>query len=187
MDLSPSMPAAVSGEPPPVQSNCRDPAAARASAAAPPSVAGEETRVASPSEAEGGADELGVLTFPAGLPGFPDARAFRLRQLPGAAGFSLLESLEPDGPRFVVLDIAEPETVFGPAATAEAAAAFGIEVGDLLLLAIVTLTNGPAGRRAHVNLRAPVAVDRVGRTARQLVLADPGLPLRHPLEPRAAA
>ncbi|MCL6609402.1 MAG: flagellar assembly protein FliW, partial [Geminicoccaceae bacterium] len=127
------------------------------------------------------------LTLPAGLPGFPDARAFRLRRLPGAAGFALLEAEEPYGPRFVVLEVGEPEAVFGSAATAEAAQALGIARADLLLLAIVTLSDGPGGRRAFVNLRAPVAVDRVGRTARQLVLADPRLPLRHPLEPRAAA
>lgn len=151
-----------------------------------PSVTGAPETGAEP-RGELAAGEFGPLSLPAGLPGFPEARAFRLRRLPGAGDFAMLESLEPEGPRFVVLEVAEPEAVFGPAATAEAAAALGIETPDLLLLAIVTLADGPAGRRAHVNLRAPVAVDRVGRTARQLVLADPRLPLRHPLEPRAAA
>ncbi len=131
-------------------------------------------------------EDLGPLLVPAGLPGFPEARSFRLRRLPGATGFAMLECLEPGGPRFVVLEVSDPEVVFGPPAVAEAAAALDVAASDLLLLAIVTLSDGPAGRRAHVNLRAPVAVDRVRRLARQLVLADPGLPLRHPLEPRAA-
>mgnify|MGYP001026415981 CR=1 FL=1 len=131
-------------------------------------------------------DAFGPLTFPAGLPGFPQARVFRLLPLPGAAGFALLEAEVPEGPRFVVLEVAEPEVVFGPAATAEAAQALGIGRADLRLFAIVTLADGPGGRRAFANLRAPVAVDRVGRTARQIVLADPRLPLRHPLESRTA-
>jgi flagellar assembly factor FliW len=80
-----------------------------------------------------------------------------------------------------------PEIVFGPSAAAEATAALGIRRTDLVLFAIVTLSEGPSGRRAFVNLRAPVAVDRVGRRARQLVLADARLPLRHPLERRAVA
>lgn len=140
---------------------------------------------APPAPAAG--EDFGPLVLPAGLPGFPDARAFRLRRLAGAGEFALLEAEEPDGPRFVVLPVAEPEAVFGPAGTAEAAAALGVDPANLLLLVIVTLAAGPAGRAAFVNLRAPVAVDVAGRTARQLVLADPGLPLRQPLEPRVAA
>jgi len=183
MDLSPSMPGATAGEPPPIRPETAGPAA---SPSPPPPTAGEPADAA-PAVAAGNPEAFGPLTLPAGLPGFPDARAFRLRRLPGAAGFALLEAEEPGGPRFVVLEVGEPEAVFGPAATAEAAQALGIGRADLLLLAIVTLSDGPGGRRAFVNLRAPVAVDRVGRTARQLVLADPRLPLRHPLEPRAAA
>jgi flagellar assembly factor FliW len=170
MDLSPSIPGAATAVPP----NRPEP----------------DTVASEPAPPAGTADEpeaFGPLTFPTGLPGFPDARAFRLRPLPGAAGFALLEAEEPDGPRFVVLEVAEPEIVFGPSAAAEATAALGIRRTDLVLFAIVTLSEGPSGRRAFVNLRAPVAVDRVGRRARQLVLADARLPLRHPLERRAVA
>jgi|DewCreStandDraft_4_1066084.scaffolds.fasta_scaffold00080_8 flagellar assembly factor FliW len=184
MDLSPSNPLASPDEPPAVGSQ---PARSSADRAGPPR---EPAATPGPSVAaapESGPDELGPLVLPAGLPGFPDARSFRLRRLPGATGFAILECLEPEGPRFVVLEVSEPELVFGPPAVAEAATALGIAASDLLMFAIVTLTDGPAGRRAHVNLRAPVVVDRVGLLARQLVLADPGLPLRHPLEPRAAA
>lgn len=184
MDLSPSNPPASADAPPAIGSR---PARAPADRAGSPP---EPAEAAAASVAGGPTNdpaELGPLLLPAGLPGFPEARAFRLRRLPGATGFAMLECLEPGGPCFFVLEVREPELVFGPPAVAEAAAALGVAASDLLLLAIVTLADGPAGRRAHVNLRAPVAVDRVGLLARQLVLADPGLPLRHPLEPRAAA
>lgn len=169
MDLSPSIPAGTA-------------AAAAASRPAPPPADDAE---ASPAAAAPPA-AFGPLVLPAGLPGFPEARAFALKPLPGAGDFALLESLEAGGPRFVVLQVGEPAAIFGPAAMAEAAAALGVAGGDLMFLAIVTLSDGPAGRRAHVNLRAPVVLDRVGRSGRQIVLADPSLPLRHPLE-RAAA
>ncbi len=143
--------------------------------------------VADPSATANDADEpVGRLLFPAGLPGFPDARRFQLRPL-GAGEFALLESEERDGPRFVVLPVADPAAVFGPAGVAEAASAAGVAEVDLAFLAIVTLASGAVGRAAFVNLRAPIVVDTIGRTARQIVLADPRLPLRHPLELRAAA
>lgn len=184
MDLSPSNPPVSADEPPVLGSQFPRPSADRAEPPPEPTAAAGPSLAAAP---ESEPDELGPLILPAGLPGFPEARSFRLRRLSGAAGFAMFECLEPDGPRFVVLEVSDPELVFGPPAVAEAATALGVAASELLMFAIVTLSDGPAGRRAHVNLRAPVVVDRVGLLARQLVLADPGLPLRHPLEPRAAA
>lgn len=140
-----------------------------------------------PAPAPAAAAEPGPLLLPAGLPGFPELRAMRLERLPGAGDFALLEAAEADGPRFVVLPVAEPAATLGSAAVEEAGAALGAAAGDLLFLLIVTLAGGGAGREAFVNLRAPVVVDARSRAARQLVLADPRLPLRQPLEVRRAA
>lgn len=141
--------------------------------------------IAEPSPRRPAGEDLGPLLLPQGLPGFPELRACRLSRLAGA--FALLEAEEPAGPRFVVMPVGEPRAVLGAAAVEEAAAALGTGEGDLLFLLIVTLAGGPAGREAFVNLRAPLVVDAARRIARQLVLADPRLPLRQPLEARRAA
>lgn len=130
-------------------------------------------------------EDLGPLLLPAGLPGFPELRACRLSRLAGA--FALLEAEEPAGPRFVVMPVGEPRAVLGTAAVEEAGTTLGAAEADLLFLLIVTLAGGPAGREAFVNLRAPLVVDSGRRIARQLVLADPRLPLRQPLEAHRAA
>jgi flagellar assembly factor FliW len=140
-----------------------------------------------PSPAPPVGEDLGPLLLPAGLPGFPELRTCRLGRLAGAGAFALLEAEAPAGPRFVVMPVGEPGAVLGAAAVAEAAAALGTAEADLLFLLIVTLAGTPGGREAFVNLRAPLVVDTARRTARQLVLADPRLPLRQPLEARRAA
>ncbi len=149
--------------------------------------AGQPGRAPTPEPSPGapGGEDLGPLLLPAGLPGFPELRACRLSRLAGA--FALLEAEEPAGPRFVVMPVGEPRAVLGTAAVEEAGAALGTGEADLLFLLIVTLAGGPGGREAFVNLRAPLVVDAVRRTARQLVLADPRLPLRQPLEAHRAA
>ncbi|MCX8099976.1 MAG: flagellar assembly protein FliW [Geminicoccaceae bacterium] len=130
----------------------------------------------------------GPLGFPAGLPGFSEFRSFRLEPLGPAAGdFLLLACEEEQGPRFIVLPVREPAALFGDALVAEAAALAGVEPDELCFLLLVTLVPGPGGREAFVNLRAPLLVDLRHRLARQLVLADARLPLRHRLERRAAA
>lgn len=155
--------------------------------AGPAVLAGQPARTPNPEPSPGapGGEDLGPLLLPAGLPGFPELRMCRLRRLAGA--FALLEAEEPAGPRFVVMPVGEPRAVLGRAAVEEAAAALDTAEADLLFLLIVTLAGGPAGRQAFVNLRAPLVVDAARRTARQLVLADPRLPLRQPLEVRRAA
>ncbi|MCX7628942.1 MAG: flagellar assembly protein FliW [Geminicoccaceae bacterium] len=131
--------------------------------------------------------ECGPILFPSGLFGFPGLRGCRLEPLGAAAGsFLLLRAEEPDGPRFVVAAVAEPGAVFGPAAAAALRAASGIPASALRVLLIVTLSRSVRGTEAFVNLRAPIAVDARTRTARQIVLPDPNLPLRRRLAPEKA-
>lgn len=141
-----------------------------------------------PAEAASRAPDYGPLVFPAGLPGFPEFRSFRLEPLGAAAGdFLLLSCEEEQGPRFIVLPVADPAALFGEELLAEAMALTEVEPDDVAFMLIVTLVPGPSGREAFVNLRAPLLVDLRHRVARQLVLADARLPLRHRLERRAAA
>lgn len=157
----------------------RSPADPALPLSAPPAAAAEGARFA---------PLHGPLVFPAGLPGFPEFRAFRLEPLGAAAGdFLLLVCEEEQGPRFIVLPVADPVALFGEELLAEALALTEVEPGEVAFLLIVTLVPGPSGREAFVNLRAPLLVDLRHRLARQLVLADARLPLRHRLERRAAA
>jgi flagellar assembly factor FliW len=117
---------------------------------------------------------LAVVDFPHGLPGFPEARSFRLEPVPGTQPMLRLRAV--DVPALTFLLVASPEGA--PTATVIAAAC-----GELGLPAADTVVLFVAARAADdlvVNLRAPILVDPVGRRGRQVVLSDPRLPLRAP-------
>ncbi|HLM06151.1 MAG TPA: flagellar assembly protein FliW [Blastococcus sp.] len=122
-----------------------------------------------------------VLAFAEPIPGFPGHRDYVL--LPAEAGGRLfwLQSVAPDGPRFLAVPAAPyfpdyapvlPQAACGELGLADAAAA------DLYCL--VTVPDGDVAA-ATANLRAPVVVNPAASRARQVVLTDGGLPIRRPL------
>ena len=126
------------------------------------------------------------ITFPQGLPGFPLARRFLLSPLSGAPGFFELRSLEDPTLALVLAGTPGELPAICPEDLEAACGAAGIEPGRAAVFFVVTLVREGARSRAYVNLRAPVLVDAEARTAAQVVLADPGYPLRFPLPRRAA-
>ncbi len=130
-----------------------------------------------------------AVALPRGLPGFPQARGFRLEELPRCQGRFLLLRLIAEEPASLIVMPTAPETA--PLAAADVAAVCGaldIAPADLCLLLVVTLAReeGEEGVRAYVNLRAPIFLDTRRRLAAQMVLADSSYPLRHPLQRQAA-
>lgn len=116
-----------------------------------------------------------ALRFPTGMVGFPQFQSFELAEIEN----SVYELLSTDDEQlgFVVI---EPDTYFpdyGPSidrATAERLGITGVE--DALLLLVVNI--GTDGEPPVANLMAPIVVNKVNRTATQIVLAEQDWPLR---------
>lgn len=121
-----------------------------------------------------------LLVFPAGIPGFPEARRFVLVPA-GRTGLYWLQSAEASG---LVFLLADPFLWFPDydidVPDAELAALGVRAPGDLAVFAVVTLP-ATAGEPASVNLRAPVLLGTPTRRGRQLVLADERYAVREPL------
>lgn len=124
---------------------------------------------------------LPLLTLTEPLPGFPPYRDYAL--VPADAGGFLywLQSVAPDGPRFLAVSAASFFPDYAPvlpvAACDELELADAAEAG---LYCLVTVPDGDVAA-ATVNLRAPLVVNPVGHQARQVVLTDGTHPIRQPL------
>ena len=122
-----------------------------------------------------------VLSFAEPVPGFPAHRDYVL--VPGDTSGLLfwLQSVAPDGPRF----LAVPAKDFFPDYSPVIPAAVRQELGlaDLAQAGIYCLVSVPDGdvTEATANLRAPVVVAPSTHRARQVVLTDGSLPLRRRL------
>lgn len=122
-----------------------------------------------------------LLTFPAGLLGFPEARRWAL--IPsGRDGLAWLQSADASDLIFLLadpfhwfpgyeIDVPNMSAVPGEVVTPESIAVF----------AIVTLPGG-GNDRASANLRAPVLLDVAARTGRQMVLADDRYQVQTPFD-----
>jgi flagellar assembly factor FliW len=115
------------------------------------------------------------------LPGFPGHREYVL--VPADAGGNLfwLQSVAPDGPRFLAVSAVsffpDYEPVLPSAACDELALA---DVAEAALYCLVTVPDGDV-TAATANLRAPLVVNPVTGQARQIVLTDGVHPIRGPL------
>lgn len=122
-----------------------------------------------------------VLWLAEPLPGFPGRRDFAL--VPAGSGGLLfwLQSIAPDGPRFLAVPAAPFFPDYAPALPRAACAEIGIDdtaAGDLYCL--ITVPDGDV-TAATANLRAPLVVNPATHRARQIVLTDGVHPIREPL------
>ena len=127
------------------------------------------------------APSVQVLYFAEPIPGFPGHRDYVL--VPGdAAGLLFwLQSVAPDGPRFLAVSARDFFPDYRPAVPPLVRAELGLGgTDDAQILCLVTVPDGgPA--EATANLRAPVVVAPSTHCARQVVQSDPDLPLRRRL------
>jgi flagellar assembly factor FliW len=115
------------------------------------------------------------------LPGFPGHRAYALVAADVAGRVFWLQSVAPDGPRFLAVPAAPYFPDYAPAVPPAACAELGLDdVADADLYCLVTVPDGDIAA-ATANLRAPVVVNPVTQQARQVVLADGRHPIRRPL------
>jgi flagellar assembly factor FliW len=145
-------------------------------------VTGSATATRAPSAAVVPAVQVLLMTEP--LAGFPGHREYALVAADAAGTVFWLQSLAPEGPRFVAVPAAQFFPDYAPVLPAAACAELGIGgVADAAVYCLVTVPDGDVGE-ATANLRAPLVVDIATNRARQVVLTDGVHPIRRPLRPQ---
>jgi flagellar assembly factor FliW len=127
------------------------------------------------------ATDVAEITFPAGLPGFPQAHEFALAPWgPAGSPFLLLSSTKDPDIGFVVVApwVFYPDYEFElDSATAER---LGLNVADdAVVFTVVTLRERPED--STVNLLGPIVVNRFTHEAAQVVLPGAEYSVRAPL------
>lgn len=121
-----------------------------------------------------------VLTFPEGLLGFADLRKFALLDDPNDEIFAWLQSCEAPQIAFPVLEPELFSAQYKANLTKSDLEALKLTGQDKArYFSIVTIPDDPTLMTA--NLKAPVVVNVVERTARQCVLQDNNLAIREPI------
>ena len=116
-------------------------------------------------------EKRGIITFPAGIPGFESCRRFVLLQRPQEAPVVWLQGM--DDPE-VALALAEPRHFldsYTPHFPPEELAPLHLEVMDRALLYNI-LVLSPALEEITANLQAPVVINREKRLGLQAYLGE---------------
>ena len=115
------------------------------------------------------------------LPGFPGQRRYALVAADPHGLLYWLQSVSPDGPRFLAVPPAAFFPDYAPVLPRAVCEDLAVAAaGEADLFCLVTVLGGDVGT-ATANLRAPVVVNPRTSRARQVVLADGGHPIRRPL------
>ena len=122
---------------------------------------------------------LVALTEP--LPGFPGHRDYALVAADREGLVFWLQSIEPEGPRFLAVPAVSYFPDYVPALPGPVREELALSgPADAAIYCLVTVPGGDVSA-ATANLRAPVVVNPATGQARQVVLADSGHPIRRPL------
>ncbi|WP_324276128.1 flagellar assembly protein FliW [Blastococcus brunescens] len=115
------------------------------------------------------------------LPGFPGHRDYVLVPAEDGGRLFWLQSVAPDGPRFLAVPAGAFFPDYSPRPPEAACDELGLgDVADASLYCLVTVPDGDVAA-ATANLRAPVVVNPATHRARQVVLLDGSHPIRAPL------
>jgi flagellar assembly factor FliW len=125
-------------------------------------------------------DENRIIRFPAGLPGFTEARRFILLEHAPNNPFHWLQNVDDPSLAFVVIDPLLVEPGYGafiPRAELESLQLKGAK--EAVILSLVTIDR--ADREVTTNLLAPLVVNPVTRQGKQLILVDTNFSTKHGL------
>lgn len=136
-----------------------------------------------PVAARGEASEAFRVSFPQGLPGFPDVTDYLLRPAGTSHDLLMLAAVDHADLRFLALPYVPGWLPLDHEVIVAAAETVGIQEEHLAVVMMLNLHRPPASARieATVNLRAPILIDVLAGTASQCVLPRPDYPIRHPL------
>ena len=137
-----------------------------------------------PARTSGGAPvpvQVQVLSLADPLPGFPGHRDYVLVPAEDGGRLFWLQSVAPDGPRFLALPAAAYFPEYAPALPGAVCDELGLaDPAGARLYCLVTVPAADVAA-ATANLRAPVVVNPATHRARQVVLLDAAHPIRRPL------
>jgi flagellar assembly factor FliW len=125
--------------------------------------------------------QVQVLSLADPLPGFPGHRDYVLVPAEDGGRLFWLQSVAPDGPRFLAVPAAAYFPEYAPALPGAVCDELGLAgPAGARLYCLVTVPAGDVAA-ATANLRAPVVVNPATHRARQVVLLDAAHPIRRPL------
>ena len=137
--------------------------------------------VTAPSRPLPAAPAVKTLTLTESLPGFPGHRDYVLVPADAAGVLCWLQSVTPEGPRFLTVSAAAFFPDYTPGLPGSALVELGLDdVAGAQLYCLVTVPGGDVSA-ATANLRAPLVVNGDTHRARQVVLTDGLHPIRRPL------
>jgi flagellar assembly factor FliW len=124
---------------------------------------------------------LPLLALTEPLPGFPGHRDYVLVTADGDGRLFWLQSMAPEGPRFLAVDPGRYFPEYAPALPRSVCADLALDdpTGARLYCLVTVPPDGPAA--ATANLRAPIVVNPTNWRAAQVVLPDGAHPIRRPL------
>ena len=121
-----------------------------------------------------------TLTFPEGLVGLPNLKAFAVVPHPGGGPFRWLQSIEEPALAWILTDPAIFFPDYKVKVRAEDLASIGLaDLAGALVLVIVAPS--PATKEITANLQGPLVLNLGARLAKQMVLSEAGLSTRHAL------
>jgi flagellar assembly factor FliW len=124
-----------------------------------------------------------TLSLAEPLPGFAGHRDYVLVAADADGLLFWLQSVAPEGPRFLAVPPAPFFPDYAPTLPRAVCTDLGLaDACDASLYCLVTVLGGDVGT-ATANLRAPIVVNPATQRARQVVLADGGHPIRRSLRP----
>jgi flagellar assembly factor FliW len=127
-----------------------------------------------------GSPEDILISFPAGLIGFPHLRSFRLFEPSGSYPLKFLQSVEESEISFTCIDVAAIKMDYEFALNEEEAKALALEKPeDALVLALVVIPEDP--RQMTANLAGPLVVNTQSKEGRQVILNTENYSLKFPI------
>ena len=121
-----------------------------------------------------------ILSFPAGIIGFPALKAFRLFEPGDSYPLKFLQAVDREDISFTCIDVQAIKPDYVVQLGEEDAQGLALrEPADALVLALVVIPEDP--RRMTANLAGPVVVNVKSRQARQIVLNIDQFPLAYPV------
>jgi flagellar assembly factor FliW len=121
-----------------------------------------------------------IVSFPEGIPGFESCRRFVLILADELSPLTCLQALDAPYPSFLAADPATVRPDYEPALSGADRSALGLADGQPLWLVILTL----GMHQVTANLKAPVAINPMTMTGRQVLLEDPAYSVCFPVEAR---
>lgn len=130
--------------------------------------------------------EEDVISFPDGIPGFPQAKRFVLLEHSPESPFHWLQNLDDGALAFVVMDPLLVDKDYLASIPQGAVKELGMtEAQEAAVLVIVRIDRN--AMRVTANLLAPLVINPETRTGRQIILLGSNYGIRHVLSARSGS